>query len=103
MFLFFVVKTIVDNYAASCCSHYMVASIVMSSKMMMEQRFVKGFKREGNSMLTKHLNQRCQTYSVLRATFAYLDFIRARLYRKIFGDYSFSGQRSSEFVQCSPK
>ena len=42
---------IVDNFAASCRSHNIVASFAMSSKIMTEHHFLKGFKAEENSKL----------------------------------------------------
>ena len=41
---------IVDN-SASCCSHYIAASIVASFKIMTKLCFLKSFKTEEKSML----------------------------------------------------
>ena len=41
----------VDNFAACCCSPYIVLSIAMSFEIITEQRFLKEFKGEKKARL----------------------------------------------------
>ena len=48
----FAIKMIVNNFAAwRCCSHYIVARIVISFKIMTDHCFLKGFKTEEKGCL----------------------------------------------------
>ena len=68
----FVMKMVVDNFSACCCSHYVVASFAMSFKVMAEHCCVKKFKTE-----------KMHAYKTLKSIIAYYTWIQHIQHKKL--------------------